>query len=687
MLCPYCLNDVVSFEKIVDPIRSAIAYTCPKCPNDNLNEIPLKYVTADEQIPKVLFSLIGKTGHGKTCFLSSLLHNLDNASARWPDFTYQALDEIEFSRVRATLERIGRGDLPTGTSTTERPRPLLLELQSVPLVGACHLLLYDVGGAVFDQVSRVHDIAPFVVRSSAVIWLLSLSDLDARFDLDEFLAVYLNALKKLSSDPSKQTLILSLTKGDQLLNRQDLPESVRNALLIEIEPSKEGWSQMLSLSSDIESWLETSCGFANFVRQVRREFRHVRYCVNSALGSNPSGGNQMEWSVQPRGVLLPLWWVLHDSLPKVKVVTDDGQQRQFFSIDSAIAEAMKNARVERIVLESGEYRLQRPITFRRPMQIVGQSSEATRLVCNLNGFVAKAELPTGGGSLGLSRLTFEHQGNTPADVFLVRSGRVIFKNCEFIGGKREPKQDVGGVGLRVEGGANVDVHQSVASNNDWFGILSDGNARIRIKKCKTNQNGQSGICFSGKSTAELSACECFNNVTFGIEVRGWSESRISDSHCESNGAAGIAYFDHAIGDATANLCRENKKEGIRVHDTTVVELERNRCEHNRDCGIRFSADSRGTADGNLCDDNGNYGIEIGADARPTIVSAECRRNGKIGILVNRGHFSLFNGTRVGGWQCHENGEYEFVDMRDAWSRFFFGNRVSKVPSSNGRSTK
>lgn len=686
MLCPYCLNDVESFEKLVDPHHGAISYICSKCPKDAQSEIPLKYVTGGDQTPKVLFSLIGKTGHGKTCFLSSLLHHLDNASANWPDFNYQALDEIEFSRMRATLEQIGRGDLPTGTSTTERPRPLLLELQSLPLVGNCHLSLYDVGGAVFNQVSSVHEIAPFVVRSSVVIWLLSLSDLDAKLDLDEFLAVYLNALKKLSCDPSKQSLILALTKGDRLLTREDLPESVHEALLTEIDPSVGGWSRMQSLSNDIEKWMEMPGGYTNFVRRLRREFRCVRYCINSALGSNPSDGNQMQWSIQPRGVLLPLWWVLCDSFPKIKVVSDDGRERIFFGIESAITEATKNTRVKRIVLEAGEYRLQRPITFRRPLQITGAGRELTRLVCVQKGFVAQANVPEG-APLRFSKLSFEHQGNLPAHAFIARSGNTTFENCAFFGATRDPEQETGGAGLCVGGTSAVEVSQSIASDNDWFGVWANDATNLKIKNCKTHANGRSGISISGQANAEVSACECVRNETFGIEVRGDSESIISDCVCKSNGSAGIAYFDHAVGEANSNRCSENVLEGIRVHDTAQVDLEGNRCERNRDCGIRFSADSRGSADGDVCDDNGTYGIEIGADARPSVASAECRRNGKVGLMVRRGKFSLFNGTRVAGWQCHENGEYEFVDERDSWSRFFFGTRESKVASTNGRSAK
>lgn len=683
MLCPYGLHHVDSFEKVVDPRHGAISYVCPRCPPDARHEIPLRYVTADERIPRVLFSLVGKTGHGKTCFLGSLIGCLHGATSAWPNFSYLPLDEVEFAKLRGILDGLNAGTLPPGTNPNQRLPPLLLELESLPLVGSCQLMVYDVGGAVFNQVATVHEIATFVVHSSAVVWLLSLSNLDAALDLDEFLNVYLNSLRRLECDPAKQSLILALTQGDRLLTRDDLPESVQHALSSDIDPSIEGWSSMQELSKDIESWLETSLGYGNFVRRVRREFRHVRYCINSALGSSPSDGNQMQWSIQPRGVLLPLWWVLHDTFPQVKVTTNEGRERVFFSLDAAVSEANRNTLVDQIILEAGEYRLQRPLKFRRPIRVVGKGREVTRLICDQQEFVAIADL-SGTAPLKIEQLAFEHEGQLPAHAFLVRSGSVTFAGCRFVGAKRDASREIGGAGLRIHGNSVAKISDCVATKNDLYGLWADNGSQVQFGKCETHQNGRSGICVSGMSKTKLVACHANQNGHFGVELRGNSDSTITDCKCQTNGNAGIAYLDHAEGEAISNQCRENGNEGIRVHDTAYADLKMNRCDHNRECGIRFGADCGGTAADNFCDDNGVYGIEVGGEARPVIVSGECRRNGKIGLLVKRGRFSLFRAARISNWQCHDNGVYEFVDERDAWSRYFFGNTVSKIPSGNGR---
>jgi hypothetical protein len=333
-LCPSCLQDVERFTE--SATGSGSVHTCPAC----AELVPLRYVRDYDRYPAVVFSLTGLRGHGKTCYLASLLHEFERIGALWPDFSYIPLDEEGLVGVRERQRALERGDLPESTRKVF-PRPVLLRLEGLPDLGGCHLLMYDTAGEAFQRSGELRQYAGYVTRSRVVVFLVSLERLETPSSLVDFLTVYVQAVAELRGRPADQTLLVVLTQGDRLAGREDLPESIGDYL----RERKRGTSlePFAPLSQEIEGWLGSQPGFINFLRRARQEFGDVRYAVVSALGSDPEGQTQ-QVSVSPRGVLAPLLYVISCEKERWEV---DRQRREQEERDAEAARQKLQAAEER----------------------------------------------------------------------------------------------------------------------------------------------------------------------------------------------------------------------------------------------------------------------------------------------------------------------------------------------------
>jgi len=262
-----------------------------------------------QEYPPVVFSLIGFRSHGKTVFLSSLLYEFNKASRS--SFSYTPLDESGMQLVRTKLKELEQGKLPDPTPKVFF-EPAILRVEGGKGLGNFHLLIYDTSGESLQQVSELQQYSSYVSRTPTILLLVSLSELkDATLSLTDLLTIYIQSVLELNGDPKKQTLVVVLTKGDRLVDTDGVPLAVRRFLEPvdgtgdELRPER-----LEALSVEIESWLERRPDCTNFVRRTRREFRQVKYCVISAIGSEPAQGSTTV-VVAPRGVLAPLFWVVH----------------------------------------------------------------------------------------------------------------------------------------------------------------------------------------------------------------------------------------------------------------------------------------------------------------------------------------------------------------------------------------
>src|SRR5262249_22548252 len=156
------------------PARSADggqALVCPSCQEP----VPLRYGRDCARFPPVVCSLLGHPGHGKTTYLASLLHEFEHLGIDEPEFSYLTLDEAGLRAVRQRQRAAAEGR-PAAATPKARPTPVLVRLGRTPALGPCHLLLYDLAGAVCHNAGELKEWAGHLCRCPVLVWLVSLRE-------------------------------------------------------------------------------------------------------------------------------------------------------------------------------------------------------------------------------------------------------------------------------------------------------------------------------------------------------------------------------------------------------------------------------------------------------------------------------------------------------------------------------
>src|SRR3954453_23648129 len=109
MRCPFCLTEVAAFAQELDANGRPVLI----CPDPGCREVGVPQLYADQyaEYPALPFSIIGLRGHGKTVFLTSLLHEFQSLPKRWPGFYSAPLDEESFKEVQKRLGDMRQGRL------------------------------------------------------------------------------------------------------------------------------------------------------------------------------------------------------------------------------------------------------------------------------------------------------------------------------------------------------------------------------------------------------------------------------------------------------------------------------------------------------------------------------------------------------------------------------------------------
>lgn len=172
--CPYCLRDDIDEFDNTAASGKGRRYTCPRCHE----VLPNRYIDEYDDRTRILFSVIGLSGNGKTCFLASLFHIFDHLvslhGAGWNNFDYGPGDEKDIGRVRKAQGELEAGQLPD-PSQVMFPRPLNLLLDGIPLIDRISLLMYDTAGEVFQDVALIQDMAKYAMKSRVVLCLINLT--------------------------------------------------------------------------------------------------------------------------------------------------------------------------------------------------------------------------------------------------------------------------------------------------------------------------------------------------------------------------------------------------------------------------------------------------------------------------------------------------------------------------------
>jgi len=329
--------------------------------------------------------------------------------------------------------------------------------------------------------------------------------------------------------------------------------------------------------------------------------------------------------------------------PGALVVAPDGNGN-LRSLEEAVQQARPGAV---IYLKAGIHRLKHPLVIDKPLTLIGEGMETTRIVCDGEGCVVEF---SGDGLFSARDLAFVYEGTKWGDAVRANKGEVQFYRCLFTGGVWDEANQRGGSGLWLYGTARGDVRECVASGNEGTGIRVSGEAQPTLEGNACQENKEAGIAYFGRAAGTARQNTCASNEKHGIYVDEQARPTLEGNTCRENKEAGIAYFGSASGTARNNLCTANEF-GIVVIEQAQPTLESNTCRENKQSGIAYYGSASGTARNNLCTANGLDGIGVIEQTQPTLEGNTCRENEWSGIAYfgNAGGVARSN-------ECTGNGD-------------------------------
>lgn len=323
MLCPFCLRDAPKFSPTDATLASGKSIKSFVCPDAECGEIiPPLYNREYSAYPPLPLLVVGTRGHGKTLYFSALLHALRNADLGryWPKFSVSPINTEAFTTVFETLERLEDMDLPRATPSSTFPRPGLLQLGPPPFHDGSTVLLYDIGGEVFESPDKILDYASFVRAAPFVLFVVSISDLPSSptgraAALDKLLAIYINGVSTLGGERKRQDLVVLYTKAEAVDQLAQPPWNdigdYADMDFAEDPPSSGAYGyNMLQISKRLREFTREVLGAANFVSAAEGWFRSVEFCAVSALGARPTADNRLSQPLAPRRVIDPLLFLM-----------------------------------------------------------------------------------------------------------------------------------------------------------------------------------------------------------------------------------------------------------------------------------------------------------------------------------------------------------------------------------------
>lgn len=615
--CPYCLaNDIDDFQELVTADHRQ--FTCPK-PTCN-RTLSNRYVEEHDDRHRIMFSIIGLSGNGKTCYLAALFHVLDRLAKRndngWESFDYGPGDQQSLSVVRSAQQDLEAGDLPEST-TQAFPEPVCLFVDGMPEVNPMVMLMYDTSGETFTDVNYIQESARYTFESRVLLCIISLTGTEAAQSagLKDMLDRYEMALREKTGRLKQQSIVVVIASGDELLSDPSLPPRSRNLLTQEQSFEPEFQSRLDADSAELEEWLVARRSLGSFVKTAKRVFRSVRFCVVSALGSKPSG-RKMIVKLQPRNLLAPVWWLLRESNPTVTLQDDKTQETKVvFSLAKAIGEASIRRRPTTLILSADDHFIEDCVEMTGNLTLRGTGKGATRVI----GLDGKSILRyRGGGKLSITGILFEYRGNCGSHVCTIGGGIVEVSECQFRGGLRGEARKYG-CGLLITGQSRVTILDCEMSHNEMYGILVQGGAdvspvaRLRANNC--SENGSSGIALVRVTGGEIIENRCLNNEWHGIFLRDTSAATVSRNHCISNKTHGICLLE-------SPSAKNAPAEGYTI--------DGNICDKNAETGILLGKKSEGTVCQNHCTGN-HTGIAV---LGTSIVENNKISTSEIGLLID-----------------------------------------------------
>ncbi|MEM7182300.1 MAG: hypothetical protein AAF518_15400 [Spirochaetota bacterium] len=323
--CPYCFHKVhpKRGKYQIDP------YRCSNCKR----ELDIDYVKSVSKNPfwqslldlirldanyfntkrQIFVGMIGKSGHGKTVYITSLFFILKNLPNIWQEYYYRCLNEESIEKVEVFVKNFKNSELPEGTPVMFAT-PSILNFIKLPYFLDQVMCFYDAAGEMFENREQLAEQGKYVCNTDVVFCIVSLRGIGTDSNwCSEFNVLVSNYIGWVQ--PKQQNLVVVLTQGDCALD--EIPEDVANYLLQgdiyqyqTIQPDKLE-RQLQGISEKLRSFLLDK-GCANPVRLIEDRFKKVKYTIVSSTGQEPVEGKLLEdpTVTDPKRVLDPFFWSL-----------------------------------------------------------------------------------------------------------------------------------------------------------------------------------------------------------------------------------------------------------------------------------------------------------------------------------------------------------------------------------------
>ncbi|NOK78957.1 MAG: hypothetical protein GFH24_608416n1, partial [Chloroflexi bacterium AL-N5] len=164
------------------------------------------------------------------------------------------------------------------------------------------------------------------------------------------------------------------------------------------------------------------------------------------------------------------------------------------------------------LLAAGSYRLSETLVISADFRLVGEGM-------NLSRIISKAPLiaveVTGDIDVYFEGVSFEYQGQEPADIMNIQDARFYIQSCRFTGGVFAEGEEEGdlfyGAGLWLYGTAQGVVRDSVAADNEQSGIHLEGKARLELYNSSI-QGNDCGLCLFDETQLVMHGTNLQGNV-------------------------------------------------------------------------------------------------------------------------------------------------------------------------------
>jgi hypothetical protein len=298
--------------------------------------IPRSFVESlKKKLPLVYFFTIGYSGHGKTCFLSSLFYFLYHfVVQKWQDFSLLGLNQETLDKLHKTyIDVLEDLRLPAKTPIMF-PEPLILKAQKVPFLNGKKLfsnkpqdlvlVFYDAGGGTFDMDQKITENLPVIKNMPTLVFLIDLPGMlgkepggktanqAAERKIHGLLNVVHNAIEKLGQQKKKK-LIICFTKADLMAGDEDRYGPLATWLYDSFSDEFPGpdnlefyLKELLQFSRILENHFALSFPLA--YNTLKNNFKEIYFSTFSALGSDPEHGTLK--LLEPKRIFDPLFLTL-----------------------------------------------------------------------------------------------------------------------------------------------------------------------------------------------------------------------------------------------------------------------------------------------------------------------------------------------------------------------------------------